>query len=135
MKKVEIVAKAHARYVRVSARKVRLVIDLIRGEKVGRALAILANTNKRARVYVEKALRSAISNARGNPAIDTEQLFISKIIADNGPQLKRYRAAAMGRATMIRKRTTHLTVELAKSAAGKVPTEKKKIQKGKSRRR
>ena len=133
MKKFEVVSKAHAKYIRISPRKTRLVIDLIRGEKVGPALAILANTNKKASVCVEKALRSAISNAKQNPTMDTEGLFISRIIADNGPTLKRYRAAAMGRATMIRHRMTHLTVELAKTAVKKVPSEKK-IQKRKPRR-
>ena len=115
MKKSELVAKAYARYIRVSPRKVRLVIDLIRGEEVTRALAILAGLNKKAKAYVEKTLRSAISNARQNPQVLTDELFISRIIADNGPMLNRYRAAAMGRATTIRHRTTHLTIELAKN--------------------
>ena len=115
MKKSELVAKAYARYIRVSPRKVRLVIDLIRGEEVIRALAILAGLNKKAKAYVEKTLRSAISNARQNTQVLTDELFISRIIADNGPMLKRYRAAAMGRATTIRHRTTHLTIELAKN--------------------
>lgn len=111
--KIELVAKARARYIRVSPRKTRTVIDLIRGEKVGSALTILAHLNKRAKIYVEKLLYSAISNAKRNPAINPMELVISKITADGGPQLKRYRAAAMGRATMIRHRSTHLTIELA----------------------
>lgn len=110
--KIIFAAKARAKYIRVSPRKARGVIDLIRGEKVGPALAILANLNKGAKVCVEKLLRSALSNAKQNPAINTNQLFIAKITADGGPVLKRYRAAAMGRATMIRHRTTHLTIEL-----------------------
>lgn len=122
-----IVAKACARYIRVSPRKTRQVIDLIRGEKVDRALTILANINKRAKVYVEKVLRSAISNARQNPMAKAEELFISKIVADNGPVLKRYRAQAMGRATMIRRRTTHLIVELAQAE----PKQSQKKQKTK----
>lgn len=131
MKKAELVSKAYARYIRVSPRKTRLVIDLIRGEKVDRALAILANLNKKAKVYVEKALRSAVSNAKVNPTVKTNQLFVSKITADNGPVLKRYRAAAMGRATMIRHRTTHLAVELAQRPAKATKVEKKKIRKNK----
>lgn len=130
MKKAELVSKAHTRYIRVSPRKVRLVIDLIRGEEVTRALAILAALNKKAKAYVEKTLRSAISNAQGNPQVLTNELFISRITADGGPMLKRYRAAAMGRATTIRHRTTHLTVELAKSAVKQV---KKSNQKPETR--
>lgn len=126
VKKIELVSKVYARYIRVSPRKVRLVIDLIRGEKVHQALMTLSNMNKRARLVVEKALRSAISNAQQNPQVLANELFISKITADNGPMLKRYRAAAMGRATMIRHRTTHLTIELAKYALEKVTNKKKK---------
>ena len=114
MEKIELISKAHARYIRVSPRKVRQVIDLIRGEKVNQASAILANLNKGAKVYVQKALNSAVSNARLKAEGLADELLISKITADNGPMLKRDRAAAMGRATMIRHRTTHLTVELAK---------------------
>lgn len=120
MRETELISKAKTRYLRVSARKVRVVIDLIRGEKVPTALVILANINKRAKICVEKSLRSALSNAGSRPEILTESLFISKIIADNGPMLKRYRAAAMGRATTIRHRTTHLTIELARSKVGQV---------------
>ena len=109
-----LVSKAYTRYIRASARKTRGVIDLIRGQKVNRALAILANINKGPKVYVEKTLKSAISNAKTLPAVNVDELFISKITADNGPMLKRFRAAAMGRATMIRHRTTHLSVELSK---------------------
>lgn len=108
-----LVAKARARFIRVSPRKVREVIDLIRGEKVGPALTTLANLNKRAKIYVEKLLKSAISNAKQSPTINTNELFVAKVTADGGPVLKRYRAAAMGRATMIRHRTTHLTIELS----------------------
>lgn len=120
------VAKARAKFIRVSPRKVRLVIDLIRGEKIGPALAILANLNKKAKICVEKLLRSAISNAKQNPAINTNELFIAKITADGGPALKRYRAAAMGRATMIRHRTTHLTIELCSHREQKTESRKQK---------
>lgn len=130
MKKTEVVSKARARYIRISPRKARLVIDLIRGEKVNRALVILANLNKKARVSVEKVLKSAVHNARLNPALKTAELLVSKITADKGPMLKRYRAQAMGRATMIRHRTTHLTVELGKSEVRQVVRQvKRKKQK------
>lgn len=138
MKKTELISKAYAKYIRVSPRKMRLVIDLVRGEKVDRALVILVNLNKGAKVYVQKLITSAVSNAKSNPAVSVDQLFISKITADNGPVLKRFRAAAMGRATTIRHRTTHLTVELAQRLAGTVKINKKtvrpfnrKIRKGK----
>jgi len=131
MQKAELVSKAYARYVRVSPRKVKQVIDLIRGEKVSRASAILASINKRARLSVQKALNSAVHNAQQNPAVEVDGLFIFKITADKGPMLKRYRAAAMGRATMIRHRTTHLTVELAKSMVKQGSIKKKKVKKHK----
>lgn len=114
MKKIELVSKAKARYVRVSPRKVREVLNLIRGENVLPALATLGALNKRVKVPVEKVLRSAISNAQQNPEVRAEDLFISKIIADKGPTLKRFRAAAMGRAVSIRHRTTHLQLELSR---------------------
>ena len=126
-----IISKAYTKYIRVSPRKLRQVIDLIRGEKANRALLILVASNKRASVYAQKTLASAISNARGNPAVKEDELFISKITADKGPMLKRYRAAAMGRATMIRHRTSHLKVELSKtkSAQKLVKTPEKAAQK------
>ena len=131
MEKSTLVAKAYARYVRVSPRKIRLIIDLIRGEKTDRALAILAALNKRTKVSVEKALRSALSNAKQNPQVNDGELFISKITADPGPVLKRYRAAAMGRAVMIRHRSTHLTIELGRPKLKEVKKPKKSIQKRK----
>lgn len=128
MKKSEIVSRAYARHIRVSARKVRLVIDLIRGQGVPGALAILTNLNKRAKVCVGKALKSAVSNALQNPLNKVEDLFISKITADNGPMLKRFRAATMGRATMIKHRSTHIAVELSKYILPeKAPSDRKKI--------
>jgi len=118
-----LVAKARTKYIRLSPRKARVVIDLIRGENTNRALAILANINKKAKIVVEKTLKSAISNAQQNSAIDADGLFISKITADKGPTLKRFRAAAMGRATTIRHRSVHLSVELS-------TVTKKQIKKG-----
>ncbi len=116
------IAKAEAKYIRVSPRKVRLVIDLIRGKSISRALNILFNVNKGARHSVEKVLKSALSNAESKaPSGKTEDFYISKITADEGPMLKRYRAAAMGRATMIRKRTTHIRVELDTTSLKSAP--------------
>ncbi len=107
------IAKAIARHVRVSPRKVRLVIDLIRGKSTTQAMDILFNVNKGSKQPVEKVLKSALSNAETkSPSTEIQSLYISKITADGGPMLKRYRAAAMGRATLIHKRTTHILIEL-----------------------
>ena len=106
------IAKAVARYVRISPRKVRRVIDLIREKRSQRALAILGAVNKVAAYHVAKVLRSAIDNAKQKPEVNVEDLYISRISADGGPMLKRFKARAMGRATQILKRTCHITVEL-----------------------
>jgi len=106
------IAKAYARYIRVSPRKVRQVVDLLRGKSVYEALSILANLNKRAAVFAEDILRSAMSNAKRNPEVKEENLYISKMVVDGGPMLKRFRAASMGRASMIRHRLSHIGVEL-----------------------
>jgi large subunit ribosomal protein L22 len=134
LQKMNTIAKAYARYIRVSPRKTRQIINLIRGQSLTYAFALLASINKGAKIYVEKVLKSAASNAKQNPAVNPEELFISKISADNGPMLKRYRAAAMGRATMIRHRTTHLCVELAQPIVKQTKKEKKKTVKVKARR-
>lgn len=105
------IAKARGRFLRLSSKKTRLVIDLLRGQDVNRALAILANINKRSRPYIEKILKSAISNAK-QKGLQENQLFISKITADEGPMWKRFRAAAFGRATKILRRTSHINIEL-----------------------
>jgi len=126
-----VISRAYTKYIRISPRKLRQAIDLIRGERATKALVVLANLNKKARICVEKTLKSAISNAKQNPSINTDELFISKITADKGPMLKRFRAAAMGRATMIRHRTAHLAVELSELAVKK-PKIVKKASKQKS---
>ncbi len=118
------ISKAIARYIRISPRKTRLVADVLRKKSVGEALAILANTNKRACEYLEELLRSAIANAKRIPEIKEEDLFISKLLVDGGPTLKRFRAASMGRATMIRHRTSHITIELDAMAKKHVPAAK-----------
>lgn len=95
----------------MAPRKVRQVIDLIRGKEVARALAVLSQVNKGSCEYITKVLNSAISNAK-HKGLNESQLFVSKITANEGPSWKRYRAASFGRATPILKRTTHLTIEL-----------------------
>ncbi|CAM5778894.1 MULTISPECIES: 50S ribosomal protein L22 [Brevibacillus] len=105
-------AKAVARYIRIAPRKVRLVVDLIRGKQVGEALAILKHTPKAASPVVEKLLKSAIANAEHNYEMDPNGLVVGKIFVDQGPTLKRFRPRAMGRASRIHKRTSHITVVL-----------------------
>lgn len=103
-------AKAVAKYVMISPRKVRQVVDLIRGKKLDEALAILKYTPKRASSVVAKVVNSAAANAENNFHMDRDDLFITKCFVDQGPTLKRYQARAMGRADMLRRRTSHITV-------------------------
>ena len=107
---MEVVAKS--RFFRVSPRKARLVVDMVRGKKVEEALGILALTNKRFARSLAKIIRSAVANVEANTNMDVDSLWIKRIYVDQGPTLKRYRARAMGRATMIRHRTSHITVVL-----------------------
>ncbi|MBI5123952.1 MAG: 50S ribosomal protein L22 [Candidatus Omnitrophica bacterium] len=107
------ISKAILRYIRITPRKLRLVIGLVKGKRAEEAVAILGTVKKRASGYVIELLKSAIANAgRKVQGIDTSTLYISKLVADPGPMLKRFRAASMGRASMIHKHTSHLTVEL-----------------------
>jgi len=103
-------AKAIARYVRVSPRKARLVVDLIRGKSAGEAANILRFTPKGAAEVVAKVLDSAVANAEHNLKVKPETLYVSAAFVDEGPTLKRIRPRAMGRAFKIRKRTSHITV-------------------------
>lgn len=103
-------AKAHARSVRISARKAKLVVDLIRGKQVGEAIAILRHTPKSASPVVEKLLNSAIANAEHNYSMDVNSLFVSEVFVNQGPTMKRFRPRAMGRASQINKRTSHITL-------------------------
>jgi len=105
------VAHAQAKYIRISPQKVRLVIALVKGATVTRAIAILKAANKKGAFYLEKTLHSALANAK-NKGFEEDKLFISRIVANPGPVLKRLRAASFGRATTIRKRTSHIIVEL-----------------------
>jgi len=103
-------ARAVGRYIRIAPNKVRQVVNLIRGKQVDEALAILRFTPKKAAAIVEKVLKSAVANAEHNYDMDRDSLYISEIYVDQGPTLKRYKARAMGRADLIRKRTSHITV-------------------------
>ncbi|CAM4211879.1 MULTISPECIES: 50S ribosomal protein L22 [Jeotgalicoccus] len=103
-------SKAVAKTVRIAPRKVRLILDLVRGKEVGEAISILKLTNKRSSPVVEKLVKSAVANAEHNYDMDIDNLYISEIYADEGPTLKRFRPRAQGRATKINKRTSHITV-------------------------
>ena len=105
-------SSAVARYVRISPRKVRLVMDQVRGKSVEDALNMLSFAPQKGANIVRKLINSAVANAQQNPDIDVDSLYINKIFADEGPVLKRFRPRAMGRATRILKRTSHLTVVL-----------------------
>ena len=105
-------SKAVAKYVRVSPRKVRLIMDQIRGKKVQEALNLLSYTPQKGALILKKLLDSAVANAEQNSDTDVDKLYIERIFADEGPSLKRFRPRAMGRATRILKRTSHLTVIL-----------------------
>src|SRR5262245_20313297 len=107
-------AEATAKYIRTSAQKAGLVMDLIRGKDVNQALTALQFSRKAVARDVAKVLRSAVANAQQKEGFggEVERLFISKCFADNGPSLKRVRPAPMGRAFRVVKRTAHLTVEV-----------------------
>ena len=106
------VVRAQAKYVRSSARKARLVCDHIRGKSVEEARAILALTPRAIARDWSKLLESAVANAEHNHELVGDELRIHSVTADEGPTLKRFRPRAMGRATRIRKRTSHLTITL-----------------------
>jgi large subunit ribosomal protein L22 len=118
------VATATQRSTRQSPYKMRLVIDEIRGRSVNDALAYLQFSKKHAARQIEKTLRSAVANAEhlareGGPAIDVDDLYISRAVINEGPKLKRFMPAAMGRATPIQKRTSHVEIELGAREAPK----------------
>ncbi|MFO7292707.1 MAG: 50S ribosomal protein L22 [Actinomycetes bacterium] len=105
--------RAHARYIRMSPYKVRQVLGLIRGLPVQEADQLLSFTNRAAAEPVRKVLRSAVANAEHNHALDADELIVAEAYADEGPTLRRWRPRARGRATRIRKRTSHITVVVA----------------------
>ena len=106
-------ARAEARYVRVSAQKARLVVDLIRGCKADLALNILRGTNKRIAPVVEKVLRSAIANAENRGEVDVDKLMVSEAYVNEGPRAKRVRPAPMCRAYRYQRRSAHIVVKVA----------------------
>ncbi|UCC48114.1 MAG: 50S ribosomal protein L22 [Gemmatimonadota bacterium] len=108
-------ARAVARFVRQSPRKMRLVVDMIRGQSVNDAYAALKFTDKKAARQIEQTLRSAVANAmykadEQGERVDADELYVKQAYVDVGPTLRRWRARAMGRASLIRKRTSHVTV-------------------------
>jgi len=103
-------SRSEAKYVRLSARKARVVLDHIRGRSVPEARTILAFTPRAAAVDIEKVLRSAVANAESVHALDGDELVVLAAYADEGPTLKRWRARARGRVNRIRKRTCHITL-------------------------
>jgi large subunit ribosomal protein L22 len=112
-----ILAKAEARYVRVSAQKARLVVDMIRGQQAGDAINILSVTNKRIAPAVEKVLRSAIANAENKSEdVDVDRLFVAEAYVNEGPRMKRIRPAPMGRAYRYQRRMAHIVVKLGERA-------------------
>ena len=104
-------AKAVAKTVRIAPRKARLVVDLIRGKKIGDAISILKFTPRSASPIVEKVLMSAIANAEHNFDLDVENLYVSEAYVNEGPTMKRFRPRAKGSASPINKRTSHITEE------------------------
>lgn len=105
-------ARAELRFARISARKVKIVADLVRGKNVDEAIAIMRFTPKASSEILVKLLKSAIANAENNHGMSHEKLYISEIYANQGPTLKRIRPAAKGSAVRIRKRTSHITIVL-----------------------
>lgn len=106
-----------ARYIRTSARKLRLVVDAIRGKKVKEALNILRFVPKQAAKEVEKVIKSAVANAENNFQLNADALFINRAFVDVGPTMKRFIPRAMGRASHIHKRTSHITIEVMEKGA------------------
>ncbi|MFT4571356.1 MAG: large subunit ribosomal protein L22 [Hyphomicrobiaceae bacterium] len=103
-------ARAIARYTHISPQKARLVVNMVRGQRVEAALAILDFTQKKAAAIVAKTLRSAIANAEDQQSVDVDDLYVKTIFVDGGPTSGRFRPRAQGRATPIRKRTSHITI-------------------------
>lgn len=104
--------QAKARFIRISPRKARLTADLVRGKKAQEALTDLAFCQKAAGRVITKLLKSALASADQLGSIDVDSLFVKRIFVDQGPTMRRFRPRAMGRATRIRKRTSHITVVL-----------------------
>jgi len=131
------ISQAKLRYLRISPRKVRLVADLVRGETVERAQTILGFTQKRAALPILKLLKQCVANAKNNLQVDEKNLYISQILVDEGIKLKRYLPRARGKADVIHKKTSHITLvldEVTKKAVkkGKKNAKIKRVPKVKS---
>lgn len=111
-------AKAVAKYIRVSPRKARQVVDLIRGKSIQDAYTILKFTPNKGAELIEKVLKSAVSNAEHNYEMDIDSLVVSRCYIDQGPTLKRFKPRAMGRADVMRKRSSHITVIVSEKKEG-----------------
>ena len=116
-------ARAIQRTARQSPYKMRLVIDQVRGKRVNDAFALLKFSKKHAAKQIEKVLKSAVANAEqtaraANAALDVDELFITRAVINEGPKLKRFMPAAMGRATPIKKRTSHVEITVADATTG-----------------
>ncbi|ADL11718.1 50S ribosomal protein L22 [Acetohalobium arabaticum] len=111
-------AKATAKEVRISPRKARLVIDLVRDKEIGKAFGILRNTPKKAAEIIEKVLNSAVANAENNHDMIPDELYISEAYVNEGPTMKRFKPRAMGQATPINKRTSHITIKVKEQKEG-----------------
>lgn len=105
--------KASCRYIKISPRKTRYVIDLIRGKSVNHALEALRLTNKRASFFVDKTLRAAIAGASENQGVDIDSLYVKEAYVDGGPARKWFRPRARGVSSMIKKRTSHISLVLS----------------------
>lgn len=105
---MEVVARA--RYIRMSSRKMRQMIDVIRGKDTRNALAILKSSPRKSGVIIGKVLASAVANAENNFNLDQDNLFVYRAYVDEGPTIKRFRPLGMGRGTIIKKRTSHITI-------------------------
>jgi large subunit ribosomal protein L22 len=103
---------AVAKFVRISPRKIRLIMDQVRGKRVDEALNMLSFAPQKGAPILKKLINSAIANAEQNSEVDVDALFVKRVYADEGPTLKRFRPRAQGRATRIRKRSSHMTVVL-----------------------
>lgn len=111
-------AKAVAKHIRVSPRKARQVIDLIRGKDVGEAFAILRFTAHKATLPISKILKSAVANAEHNYELNSDALYVKEAFVDEGPTIKRVMPRAQGRADMIKKRSSHITVVVSEKKEG-----------------
>lgn len=121
------IAKATLGYARISSRKVRQVARLLKGKDVRFAFGLLAALNRRARHELTKLLKSAVANAK-TKGLQEDQLYISKVVADNGPMYKRYRSSPFGRAVSIKKPTSHITIELELKISPVLPSQVKKAK-------